>query len=156
MFNTEKADHGILQIIIVLAVLVLLVKPVGSYVYHVFSNEPNRTDRIFGYSERFIYRLIGLKGSRWHFVKAHTRIFIPTTVLLTLLLVALQVPQTLDPTLTVTTLEGAVQRIIVVQSALGFWQSLFHTSVVKTIVRQGRHMDVLVVADYDRHIRTEK
>lgn len=215
---------GILQIIIVLTVLVLLVKPVGSYVYHVFSNEPNRTDRIFGSFERLIYRLIGLKnrdGMTWNkyvlsflltnivlvaigylilrlqkvlpfnpsgignmeetltfntiisfitntnlqhysgetglsyfsqmavimmmmftsaatgfsvaiafvrgitqkgstignffedFVKAHTRIFIPSAVLVTLLLVALQVPQTLDPTLTVITLEGTVQSIAI-------------------------------------------
>ncbi|MBW5446290.1 potassium-transporting ATPase subunit KdpA [Cohnella sp. CFH 77786] len=215
---------GILQILIVLAVVVLLVKPLGTYVYHVFSNEPNRTDRIFGAFERFIYRLIGLKdrsGMTWRkyaltllltnivlvafgyailrlqkfmplnpngmdnmeqtltfntiisfitntnlqdysgetglsyfsqmavimmmmftsaatgfsvaiafvrgitgkgqtignffedFVKAHTRIFIPSAVLVTLLLVALQVPQTLHPTLTVTTLEGTTQHIAI-------------------------------------------
>ncbi|QJD86547.1 potassium-transporting ATPase subunit KdpA [Cohnella herbarum] len=215
---------GILQIVIVIAVLVLLVKPVGSYVYHVFSNEPNRQDRIFGPFERFIYLLIGLKnrsGMTWKkyalsflltnivlvavgylilrlqkylpfnpsgidnmeqtlsfntivsfitntnlqhysgesglsyfsqmavitmmmftsaatgfsvamafirgittkgetlgnffedFVKAHTRIFLPAAVVVTLLLVSLQVPLTLDPTLTVTTLEGAVQNIAI-------------------------------------------
>lgn len=215
---------GIVQIIVVLAVLLLLVKPIGTYVYNVFSNEPNRTDRIFGGAERFIYRLIGLKrreGMTWRtyalsflltnivlvaigylilrlqrvlpfnpndvgnmeetlsfntiisfitntnlqhysgesglsyfsqmaviimmmftsaatgfsvaiafvrgitskgatignffedFVKAHTRIFIPAAVLVTLLLVALQVPQTLDPTLTVQTLEGATQQIAI-------------------------------------------
>lgn len=43
---------GILQIVIVIAILVLLVKPAGTYLYHVFSNEPNRTDRIFGGMER--------------------------------------------------------------------------------------------------------
>jgi K+-transporting ATPase ATPase A chain len=213
---------GILQIIIVLAVLVLLVKPVGSYVYHVYSNEPNKTDRIYGWFERFIYMLIGLKnrnGMTWKkyalsflltniilvavgylilrlqkylpfnpsgidnmeetlsfntivsfmtntnlqhysgesgvsyftqmavmtmmmftsaatgfaiaiafvrgitsrgetignffedFVKSHTRILLPAAVIVTLVLVALQVPQTLDPTLTVTTLEGATQSI---------------------------------------------
>ncbi|MFC5469293.1 potassium-transporting ATPase subunit KdpA [Cohnella suwonensis] len=215
---------GLLQIVIVLAVLALLVKPVGSYVYHVFSNEPNRLDRIFGPFERLIYWLIGLKnrsGMTWKkyalsflltnivlvavgylvlrlqkylpfnpsgidnmeqtlsfntiisfitntnlqhysgesglsyftqmaviimmmftsaatgfsvaiafvrgitskgetignffedFVKSHTRIFLPSAVLVTLLLVALQVPQTLDPTLTVTTLSGAVQNIAI-------------------------------------------
>ncbi|MBO9598353.1 MAG: potassium-transporting ATPase subunit A [Cohnella sp.] len=215
---------GIVQILIVLAVVVLLVKPLGTYVYHVFSNEPNRTDKLFGWSERLICKLIGLKnrGSMtWKkyalsflltnivlvavgyiilrlqkflpfnpngidnmeetlsfntiisfitntnlqhysgesglsyfsqmavimmmmftsaatgfsvaiafvrgltskgatignffedFVKAHTRIFIPAAVLVTLLLVALQVPQTLDPTLTVKTLEGATQNIAI-------------------------------------------
>lgn len=215
---------GILQIVLVLVVVLLVVKPVGTYVYYVFSNEPNRTDRLFGWAERFIYRLIGLKnraGMTWKkyvlsflltnivlvaigyvilrlqsvlplnpngigemeqtltfntiisfmtntnlqhysgetgltyfsqmavimmmmftsaatgfsvaiafvrgltskgttignffedFVKAHTRIFIPAAVLVTLLLVALQVPQTLDPTLSVTTLEGAAQLIAI-------------------------------------------
>jgi len=215
---------GIFQIIMVLTVLVLLVKPVGTYAYNVFSNEPNRTDRIFGPVERCIYKLIGLKdrgGMTWKkyalsflltnmalvavgyailrlqkdlpfnpsgiggmeqtlsfntiisfitntnlqhysgesglsyfsqmavimmmmftsaatgfsvaiafirgltsrggtlgnffedFVKAHTRIFIPAAVLVALLLVALQVPQTLDPSLTVTTLEGTVQHIAI-------------------------------------------
>lgn len=51
----------ILQICIVIAVLLLLVKPVGTYVYHVFSNEPNRTDRIYGPIEKLLYKMIGLK-----------------------------------------------------------------------------------------------
>ncbi|MBD3919372.1 potassium-transporting ATPase subunit KdpA [Paenibacillus sp. PR3] len=212
------------QIAVVLAVLVLLVKPLGTYVYHVFSNEPNKTDRIFGSVERFIYGLIGLRnreGMTWKkyvgallltnaaltlicylilriqqilpfnpndvgameqtlsfntvisfitntnlqhysgesglsyfsqmavimmmmftsaatgfsaaiafirgmtsrgntignffmdFVKAHTRIFLPAAIIVTLVLVALHVPQTLQSTLTVTTLEGAVQNIAI-------------------------------------------
>lgn len=214
---------GIVQIAIVIIILLLLVKPVGTYLYHVFSNEPNRTDRCFGRAEQGIYRLIGLKsrgGMSWKkyaisfimtnivlvafsylflrlqkglplnpngigkmeetltfntvisfmtntnlqhysgetgvsyfsqmavmtmlmftsaasgfsvavafvrgitgrasvgnffedFVKAHTRIFIPLALLVTLVLVALQVPQTLKPTLEVTTLEGQTQQIAV-------------------------------------------
>lgn len=214
---------GILQIVIVVAILVLLVKPAGTYLYHVFSNEPNRTDNIFGGLERGIFRLSGLRkrgGMTWKgyavsflttnivlvafgylilrlqgvlpfnpsgigkmeetlafntvisfitntnlqhysgesgvsyftqmavmtmlmftsaasgfsvvvafvrgitgrkslgnffedFVKAHTRVFIPLALLVTLALVALQVPQTLKPTLEVTTLEGQTQQITV-------------------------------------------
>ncbi|MNB94951.1 Potassium-transporting ATPase A chain [compost metagenome] len=214
---------GILQIVIVIAILVLLVKPAGTYLYHVFSNEPNRTDRIFGGVERGIFRLGGLskrEGMSWKryavsflttnivlvafgylilrlqgalplnpggigkmeqtlafntvisfitntnlqhysgetgvsyfsqmavmtmlmftsaaggfsvavafvrgitgrkslgnffedFVKAHTRVFIPLALLVTLLLIGLQVPQTLKPTLEVTTLEGQTQQIAV-------------------------------------------
>lgn len=44
-------------------------------------------------------------------------------------------------------------QMIVGQSARGFWQSLLRKSVVKSILRHGRHMDVLVVADYDPNIR---
>ncbi|WP_419874856.1 potassium-transporting ATPase subunit KdpA [Candidatus Pristimantibacillus sp. PTI5] len=214
----------ILQLLVVIAVLVLLVKPLGTYVYHVFSNEQNRLDKVYGGTERFIYKLIGLKrreGMSWKvytlsfiatnivlvafsylilrvqnalpfnpnamgsmeptlafntvisfmtntnlqhysgesalsyfsqmavimmmmftsaatgfsaaiafvrgitskgktignffedFVKAHTRIFLPISFIITLVLVALQVPQTLDPTLTVKTLEGAMQQIAI-------------------------------------------
>ncbi|QKS46597.1 potassium-transporting ATPase subunit KdpA [Paenibacillus cellulosilyticus] len=212
------------QIAVVLVVLVLLVKPLGTYVYNVFSNEPNRTDRIFGPVERWIYRLIGLRnreGMTWKkyaitllltnaalafisylilriqsilplnpngvgameetlsfntvisfitntnlqhysgesslsyfsqmavimmmmftsaatgfsaaiafvrgitsrgnslgnffedFVKAHTRIFLPAAIVVTMILVGLDVPQTLQSTLTVTTLEGAMQNIAI-------------------------------------------
>ncbi|WP_340023441.1 potassium-transporting ATPase subunit KdpA [Paenibacillus sp. FSL K6-1096] len=214
---------SIVQIIAVIFILVLLVKPAGTYLYHVFSGEPNRTDRIFGGAERGIYRLIGLKqrdGMSWKkyaisfigtnlvlvafsyiilrlqkglplnpggignmeqtltfntvisfitntnlqhysgetgvsyfsqmavmtmlmftsaasglavavafvrgitgrssvgnffedFVKAHIRIFIPFALLVTLALVALHVPQTLKPTLEVTTLEGQTQQIAI-------------------------------------------
>lgn len=214
---------GILQIVIVIVVLLLLVKPVGTYLYHVFSNESNFTDRWFGAVERGIYRLIGLRARRgmsWKryalsfiltnivlvvfsyiflrlqaglplnpnrignmeqtltfntvisfitntnlqhysgetgvsyfsqmavmtmlmftsaasgfsvavafvrgitgsasmgnffedFVKAITRIFIPLALMLTLVMVALQVPQTLKPTLEVTTLEGQTQQIAI-------------------------------------------
>lgn len=211
----------ILQIVVVIAILLLLVKPAGTYLYHVFSNEPNRTDRIFGGVERGIYRLSGLKkrrGMSWKqyavsflstnivlvacgylllrlqgglplnpngmgemeqtltfntvisfitntnlqhysgettlsyfsqmavitmlmftsaasgfsvavafvrgitgraslgnffedFIKAHTRVFLPLALLVTLILVALQVPQTLKPTIEIATLEGQTQQI---------------------------------------------
>ena len=214
----------ILQIVIVIGILMLIAKPLGNYLYHVFSNEPNRTDKIFCWAEKPIYAVIGLKhraGMSWKryaisfiatnfvlaavsylllrvqsglplnpngignmeptlvmntvisfitntnlqhysgetglsyfsqmavimmmmftsaatglsvavafvrgvtskgkslgnffedFVKAHTRIFFPLALIVTLVLVALQVPQTLDPTLTVTTLEGASQQIAI-------------------------------------------
>jgi K+-transporting ATPase ATPase A chain len=214
----------ILQMLVVVFLLVLLVKPLGTYVYHVFSNEANRLDKVFGSSERLIYKIIGLKrreGMGWKkyvlsfvatnfilaafsylilrlqhalplnpngtgsmeptltfntvisfitntnlqhysgesalsyfsqmavimmmmftsaatgfsvamafvrgitskgqtignffedFVKAHTRIFLPLSFVITLVLVALQVPQTLDPTLTVKSLEGAMQQIAI-------------------------------------------
>jgi len=215
---------GVVQILIVVALLALLVKPIGTYVYYAFSNEATRQDRIFGPLEKVVYRLIGLKdrgGMTWKkyalsvlltnivltaigyiilrlqkylpfnpsgidnmeetltwntvisfmtntnlqhysgesgvsyfsqmavmtmmmftsaatgysvaiafvrgitskgrtlgnffedFVKAHIRFFLPAAVVVTLLLVALRVPLTLDPTLTVKTLEGAAQSIAV-------------------------------------------
>lgn len=44
-------------------------------------------------------------------------------------------------------------QMIVGQSARGFWSSLQRKSIVKTILRHGRHMDVLVVADFDPNVR---
>lgn len=215
---------GILQIAIVILVLVLLVKPLGTYLYQVFRYESNGTDRWFSWAEKRIFALIGLKerkGMTWKgyavsfvltnivlvaagylilrlqesaaveperyrpygtnlvvqydyqlydqyessalqrrvgivlsgpdgrhydddvyvrsdravrgdcfypggdqqghdrrqlfedFVKAHTRVFIPAAFIIAMVLVALQVPQTLKPTLSVTTLEGSEQQIAV-------------------------------------------
>ncbi|WP_410768826.1 potassium-transporting ATPase subunit KdpA [Fontibacillus sp. BL9] len=214
---------GIVQIVAVIVILLLLVKPLGTYLYSVFSNEPNRSDRIFGGIERGIFKLGGLKrleGMSWKkyalsflstnivlvafgylilrlqgalplnpngigemeqsltfntvisfitntnlqhysgetglsyfsqmavitmlmftsaasglsvavafvrgitgrrtlgnffqdFVKSHTRVFLPLALFVTLILVALQVPQTLQPTLEVPTLEGQSQQIAI-------------------------------------------
>ncbi|RAR43125.1 potassium-transporting ATPase subunit KdpA [Paenibacillus sp. MDMC362] len=215
---------GILQIAIVILVLVLLVKPLGTYLYQVFRNEGNGTDKWFSWLEKPIFALIGLKerkGMTWKgyaisfvvtnivlvaagylilrmqsvlpfnpngiddmestlsfntiisfmtntnlqhysgesglsymaqmavitmmmftsaatglcvaiafiravtskgttvgnffedFVKAHTRVFIPAAFIIAMVLVALQVPQTLQPALSVTTLQGSEQQIAV-------------------------------------------
>ncbi|WP_106769722.1 potassium-transporting ATPase subunit KdpA [Paenibacillus faecalis] len=215
---------GIVQIVIVMIMLVLLVKPLGTYLFNVFRNEINRTDRWFFWAEKPIFTLIGLKehrGMTWKmyvlsflitnavliaigylilrlqnilplnpngiekmeptlafntiisfmtntnlqhysgesalsyfsqmavitmmmftsaatgicvaiafirsitskgatignffedFVKAHTRVLIPMAIVVAVILALLQVPQTLNPTLTVTTLEGTQQQISV-------------------------------------------
>ncbi|MDF2926615.1 MAG: potassium transporter ATPase [Paenibacillaceae bacterium] len=73
---------GIVQIAAVIAILLLLVKPAGTYLYYVFSNEPNRTDRIFGGVERGIYRLSGLNrlgGMSW---KRYAVSFLSTNIVL--------------------------------------------------------------------------
>ncbi|MFC4306734.1 potassium-transporting ATPase subunit KdpA [Cohnella boryungensis] len=53
---------AILQLAAVILILVLLVKPLGTYIFHVFSNQPNRTDKVFGPLEKLIYALTGLKN----------------------------------------------------------------------------------------------
>ncbi|WP_310828620.1 potassium-transporting ATPase subunit KdpA [Paenibacillus pedocola] len=73
---------GIVQIIVVIAILLLLVKPAGTYLYHVFSNEPNKTDRIFGGVERGIFKLSGLNkrdGMSW---KTYAISFLTTNIVL--------------------------------------------------------------------------
>ncbi len=52
---------GILQVVITLLLIVLLVKPVGSYLVKVYDYEKTGLDRIFRPFERMIYRLIGIR-----------------------------------------------------------------------------------------------
>jgi potassium-transporting ATPase potassium-binding subunit len=51
-----------LQIIIYIAVLLLLVKPLGSYMAKVFQGERTLMSRVMGPIERFIYRILGIKS----------------------------------------------------------------------------------------------
>jgi K+-transporting ATPase ATPase A chain len=52
--------NGVLQILIYLAVLLLLTKPLGIYMARVYSGERTFMDRILGPIERLIYRLAGI------------------------------------------------------------------------------------------------
>jgi K+-transporting ATPase ATPase A chain len=51
-----------IQIGVYLVVLLLLIKPMGSYMTHVFADQPNRVTRLGGGVERFIYRICGIKA----------------------------------------------------------------------------------------------
>ncbi len=73
---------GLLQIAVVLAVLFLLVKPLCTYIYHVFSNQPNRMDKIFGPFEKIIYALSGLKHRSEMTWKKYTLSLILTNIVL--------------------------------------------------------------------------
>jgi K+-transporting ATPase ATPase A chain len=73
---------GILQIAIVIVILVLLVKPMGTYLYNVFSNEANRTDKWFGFIERPIFAIIGLKERKGMTWKTYALSFIVTNIVL--------------------------------------------------------------------------
>ena len=52
--------NGVLQVVIFLAVLILLVKPLGVYMARVYLEERTFLDRILGPVERMIYRLAGI------------------------------------------------------------------------------------------------
>lgn len=73
---------GILQIVVVIGILLLLVKPMGTYLFHVFSNEPNRTDKWFSRIEKGIYSLIGLKKRDRMSWKKYAMSFILTNIVL--------------------------------------------------------------------------
>ncbi|KRE75867.1 potassium-transporting ATPase subunit KdpA [Paenibacillus sp. Soil750] len=52
---------GLLQVVVTLGIIMLLVKPVGSYLVKVFGYEKSGLDRIFGPFERVSYRIMGVK-----------------------------------------------------------------------------------------------
>ncbi|MDR6551745.1 K+-transporting ATPase ATPase A chain [Paenibacillus qinlingensis] len=52
---------GLLQVIITLGIIMLLVKPVGSYLVNVFGSEKSGLDRVFAPIERIGYRIMGVK-----------------------------------------------------------------------------------------------
>ncbi|UKS31285.1 potassium-transporting ATPase subunit KdpA [Paenibacillus sp. HWE-109] len=52
---------GLLQVVITLGIIMLLVKPVGSYLVNVFGYEKSGLDRIFAPIERVFYRIMGVK-----------------------------------------------------------------------------------------------
>jgi K+-transporting ATPase ATPase A chain len=51
-----------LQVLLYLAVLLVLIKPVGSYMALVFADTPNRVTRFGGGVERLLYRLSGIRA----------------------------------------------------------------------------------------------
>lgn len=73
---------GVLQIVIVIVVLLLLVKPMGTYLYNVFRHEANATDRWFGFVERPLFALIGLKDRKGMTWKTYALSFIVTNIAL--------------------------------------------------------------------------
>ncbi|MFB9756637.1 potassium-transporting ATPase subunit KdpA [Paenibacillus hodogayensis] len=73
---------GILQIAAVIVIVVLLVKPLGTYLYNVFRNETNATDRLFVFAERPIFALIGLKQPKGMTWKTYGLSFLVTNIVL--------------------------------------------------------------------------
>ncbi|EIT85588.1 potassium-transporting ATPase subunit A [Fictibacillus macauensis ZFHKF-1] len=73
---------GVLQIAVVILLLLLIVKPLGTYMYHVFSNQPNKTDKVFGGFEKLIYKISGLTERKAMTWKKYTISLILTNVVL--------------------------------------------------------------------------
>ncbi|KIL39801.1 hypothetical protein SD70_18095 [Gordoniibacillus kamchatkensis] len=48
--------------------------------------------------------------------------------------------------------EVEATQLVIGQSKLGFWEELWKGSVVNRLIRQSRHRDVLIVADYDPNL----
>src|SRR5688572_11130576 len=54
--------NGFLQLALYLIVLLLLVKPLGSYMARVYQGQPLALERVLGWLERWIYRLAGVRS----------------------------------------------------------------------------------------------
>ncbi|WP_019122385.1 potassium-transporting ATPase subunit KdpA [Brevibacillus massiliensis] len=73
---------GIVQMAAVILLLILTVKPLGTYIYHIFSNQDNRTNKLFGPVEKAIYGLAGLKNRTEMTWKTYALSLILTNVVL--------------------------------------------------------------------------
>jgi K+-transporting ATPase A subunit len=86
----------VLQMLIVLAILLLLVRPVGTYMAAVFARKPSAVDRVFDPIDNSIYRLSGVnpnENQRWPaYVKA---MLITNLVMWAILFIILEVQQVL-------------------------------------------------------------
>src|SRR5260221_13808400 len=86
----------VLQMLIVLAILLLLVRPVGTYMAAVFTRKPSTVDRVFDPIDNGIYRLSGVnpnENQRWPaYVKA---MLITNFAMWAILFVILEVQQVL-------------------------------------------------------------
>jgi K+-transporting ATPase ATPase A chain len=57
-------DNGTLQILLYLAVLLALAKPLGSYMARVYQGQPCGLDRLLGPVERGVYHLLGKQAQQ--------------------------------------------------------------------------------------------
>ncbi len=88
---------GVLRIVLALAVMFLLVKPVGGYMAHVYMGERTFLDRILGPLERLLYRLCGInpdEDMRW---QTYTLVLLAFTMVGFFVLYALQRLQAVLP-----------------------------------------------------------
>lgn len=71
----------LLQISVVLVLLLLLVKPLGTYIYHVFSDQFNASDKLFRPIENIIFSISGLKERSNMSAKKYTLSLLLTNVI---------------------------------------------------------------------------
>ena len=51
-----------LQIVLTLAIFVILVIPMGKYMYHIATNQKTFADKVFNPIDNFIYKICRIKG----------------------------------------------------------------------------------------------
>ena len=86
----------VLQMLIVLAILLLLVRPVGTYMAAVFTREPSAVDRVFDPIDNGIYRLSGVNPSENQLWPAYVKAMLITNFAMwAILFIILEVQQVL-------------------------------------------------------------
>jgi K+-transporting ATPase ATPase A chain len=89
--------YGWIQIIVYFLVIVVLAKPLGTYLYRVFEDKKRPLPGIFGRPERFIYRICGIDESREHTAAAYTVSLLSFSMLCVLITYCVQRLQHLFP-----------------------------------------------------------
>lgn len=77
---------GFVQVAVTLIIIMLLVKPVGSYLVKVFDYEKNGLDRVFGPFERMIYRIMGVREGEAMGWKQYLGAMLVTNIVMLILL----------------------------------------------------------------------
>ncbi|KGP83756.1 MULTISPECIES: potassium-transporting ATPase subunit KdpA [unclassified Paenibacillus] len=87
-------SSGLLQVAVTLLIIILLVKPVGSYLVKVFDGKRTGLDRIFGGPERLLYRLMGVKENEsMDWKKYLSAVLLSNFVMLLLMFLVLRLQQ---------------------------------------------------------------
>ncbi len=82
---------GVVQVVVTLLIILLLVKPAGSYLVKVFDRQRTGLDRVFGGPERLLYRLMGVREEESMGWKQYAAaVLISNAVMLTLMYLVLR------------------------------------------------------------------
>jgi K+-transporting ATPase ATPase A chain len=92
-------SHGWIQITIFLALLLVITRPLGTYLYHVMEGRDHFLRRPLGWLERLVYRLAGVDQTeqRWQAYTGALLIFSAITLLVTYAIQRLQLWLPLNP-----------------------------------------------------------
>jgi K+-transporting ATPase ATPase A chain len=92
-------SHGWIQILLYLALLLILTRPLGAFLYRVMEGHPHVMKRPLGWLERLIYRLTGVDGGeqRWQTYAGGMLAFSAFTLLVTYAFQRLQLWLPLNP-----------------------------------------------------------
>ena len=130
--------NGWLQIILFIAVVLLLAKPMGSYLTAVFERRKTFLDPLFSPCERLLYRMIGIKPEeemRWTEYAVTMLVFSAVTMILTYIIERIQFLLPLNPQHL-----ANVEPVLALNTAISFttntnWQSYVPESTMSYLTQ---------------------